>query len=1447
MKKRLICSFLVTSMLFSNCCVYAEEMQTAADEVIEIASESNEEIAAESTVDGVDDVTVSSQAADADVQSSGNSGTTEAESSAVTETTEDNDTPLSAYVTDTGFVEVLQTDPNTAKEYTLTVKSNYVLDNTTDLCCQITNISKDVECDVVIPPEIEITLADGSKVFRKVRAVADSAFEAAKVTSVTLPETIREIGPKAFLNCTNLKTLNIKGVFTAMKQAPMPLQDENGNYVYTAQLDENGKPVYDRYGKPVYQSQTDASGAPLYYETIDTENLTMASSSKRTIDTTIGANAFQGCTALEDVSISGFQKIGDMAFYGCTALKNVDFSTEGMYTATALKAVTANGASDFEIYSGKNNTVELPMVFGKNIFENCTGLETITLAKNIKTLGVSTFKGCTGLKTVNVGPTLSGVLNAASFEGCTSMENVSVVAENVTFSSFDGILYKGNAKKPTSLEYCPPMNKIHLTDENGLWAYPEGTYVLPDTVTAIADNALNNNNNLVKLIANNSVKIGKSVCKGCENLKEVHLNSFATIGNEAFKDCTSLAVFEHTYNEGIIKQTIGQSAFEGCNALGDLTLYGWAEIGANAFKNCKGITNLVASESIGTIGNNAFEGCSSMETADLSLLAYNVAAPANSKFTFGTYILKDCTSLKHVDLPIAVDGISAGTCQNCTSLETVTSGESTGSICSLAFDNCISLTTPPSPRFLVRIDAGAFNGCTSLADFPMTRSVMIIDKNAFTGCGSVNIIAPEQSKAYEYATNNGMLCTPAIDDIADEEFLRLSGNRIIGYRGGFESLTIPKDYFSKRGIASEDLWLDNNWINQAYGGSTCSMKTFLKYIDLGEVNVIGALALSGTALETADLGNARYIFRNAFASCKTLTEVTIPNTVDYMDNAVFNGCTGLKKLVFEAPEITGIATGDDGIPVISSLDDVPTIAFKTLTDNTSQGVITVNKAKSNGQFTGCTSLEEVSIETTKVHTQSTDAAEQAKVKEVAKLGLITENMFANCSSLTSIVLPYNCRSLDKDNPAVGKTAFNGCKSLETVKFGVLTDNIGQAAFQNCTSIKTVTLPHNVTVGKEAFKGCTGINRIIIPQTAKLAISDTPFIDTKEADVLCDKTSNNLTYFTAFNDPESNLSLFMSEATAKSYVGKYHYNIEYSEFLEGTDSVIVKGKLTVPDGVTVTKDGTELKTGDFVIGGDVLTITANKVQGIAQVIFANNTVVPADGVYVVPENEDVTISLVTKKQCKLNIANGAIVKNGDITLTNGSYVMSGDVLTITFEPSEKEIRSLTVNGNDFESGNTFAVTDASEEITIGIKAIANGRITIPDGVTVVRDGAQLKSGDYVTGSDKLMFSYTPSSDKEKLCVNGTPVDVTKAYTPVQGKDIILTVEEFKGIWGDVTMDGSLAADDAAAALQITLNSNSFSKEAAALADVDADGSVTATDAACILQKVLDSSFMFEVEK
>ena len=94
-------------------------------------------------------------------------------------------------------------------------------------------------------------------------------------------------------------------------------------------------------------------------------------------------------------------------------------------------------------------------------------------------------------------------------------------------------------------------------------------------------------------------------------------------------------------------------------------------------------------------------------------------------------------------------------------------------------------------------------------------------------------------------------------------------------------------------------------------------------------------------------------------------------------------------------------------------------------------------------------------------------------KKAIHLKNIGKGAFQGCSSLESLVLTPSITS-------IGQSAFQGCTSLESLDLGETITTIPSQAFYECTALKEIEIPDNVNnIGYFAFGKCTSLKKAYI--------------------------------------------------------------------------------------------------------------------------------------------------------------------------------------------------------------------------------------------------------------------------------------------------------------------------------------------------------------------------------
>ena len=259
--------------------------------------------------------------------------------------------------------------------------------------------------------------------------------------------------------------------------------------------------------------------------------------------TSIGWDAFDGCTSLKSVTIpDSVTSIGRSAFYDCRSLTSV----------TIPDSVTSIGGSAF--YDCRSLTsVTIPngvTSIGAWAFYNCTSLTSVTIPDSVTSIGGDTFRDCTSLTSVTIPDSVTSIGDGA-FASCTSLTGIWVAEGNNDYSSdASGVLFN---KDKITLVQCPGTFR---------------EYTIPDSVTSIGNGAF----------------------LGCRSLTSVTIpDSVTSIGEYAFYDCTSLTSV--TIPDSVT--SIGNGAFLGCRSLTSVTIPdSVTSIGESAFYDCSSLTDV---------------------------------------------------------------------------------------------------------------------------------------------------------------------------------------------------------------------------------------------------------------------------------------------------------------------------------------------------------------------------------------------------------------------------------------------------------------------------------------------------------------------------------------------------------------------------------------------------------------------------------------------------------------------------------------------------------------------------------------------------------------------------------------------------------------------------------------------------------------------------------------
>ena len=415
-----------------------------------------------------------------------------------------------------------------------------------------------------------------------------------KITEVVFEGNVTEIGEKAFEGCYNMKSIKLPSTLRTIGNDAF-LSTAISEIALPSRLEVIGTGAFSR---SKLTSITIPGGVTLGGDSFwrsgifgNCENLRSV-----TIDngvTAIQSYMFDGCGALESVIIpNSVRSIGDGAFSGCVSLKSI---------AVPYGVETA----------------------GANLFRDCRSLTRVDLPGSIKKIESGAFSGCRSLSSITIPQSVTFIAED-SFTDCVALERIQYNAASVsmigtgTRGSFSFSAYMGikNDTSSNEVRYSGYENQafenagserggINVTFGSGVVRVPDGLFHTKNCkIASISFEG-----------GSSCERIGAYAFYGCSMVRSIQIPSRVTeIGDYAFYCCSSITSLD--LPSGVKK--IGESAFSACESLMSITMPSYlTEIANNTFNGCKRLQGITIPYGVTRLGECAFLGCDSITSLEI--------------------------------------------------------------------------------------------------------------------------------------------------------------------------------------------------------------------------------------------------------------------------------------------------------------------------------------------------------------------------------------------------------------------------------------------------------------------------------------------------------------------------------------------------------------------------------------------------------------------------------------------------------------------------------------------------------------------------------------------------------------------------------------------------------------------------------------------------------------
>lgn len=752
-------------------------------------------------------------------------------------------------------------------------------DEWVDAHCTILGVkNKDtLPSDLVIPARI-----DEEYYVTEISGGAFSKLDGLK--SVSIPDTVRDIGENAFADCKNLNSVILgadiefisKDAFAncnAIEEVRFADIDSLCNVYFN---NKYSNPMY--FAKQVYIGDTligdclQVSAKSTWHKLDRIRKYAFCGLKIKTLkiendieSLTIDTDAFCDCDELTNTVLSDSLKYFDPL--GLLACKNLEFNEYGgaQYLGSEKNKYKAFVRAPKDIAS----LILHPdtEILCKNALKDCVNLQSIYLPSRLTNIAENAFADCFELREIELSEDLK-TLNSRELQVC----------KNIKYNVYGDLKYLGSKSNPYKavVGCCQPARSYTLHPDTeiiskGAFAYNGALeeFIAPQKLSYINEFAFKGCNSLKKIFISPNVKHIASAFDGCNAIEEVHCPDVSTWCNIKF-DAPICGHYDSCFDlyfgdkiaekiqipSGIDK--LNPYAFSNCGSIKTITLpNGLKSIGNNAFYKCKSLESINFPDGLKTISSYAFRFCDSLKSID------------TDAEEIGWMAFESCMGLESVHLTRCKE-ISAEAFKNCKLLNSVEISGSIEKIYDYTFKNCSSLRSVKLPENLTYIGYEVFRDCRSLEDINIPDGVKSIKMHAFENCRALKSIN-----------------IPAVEDLDAETFKECRSLKKVNIAVGTKYLST--EMFSWC-IALEHVSIPEG-VKTIAGEAFYNCGNLENIILPNTLKTIGNLSFAHSGLESIVIPDGvTHICDQAFLSCSSLKRIEIPDSVEHIGYDILKDC-----------------------------------------------------------------------------------------------------------------------------------------------------------------------------------------------------------------------------------------------------------------------------------------------------------------------------------------------------------------------------------------------------------------------------------------------------------------------------------------------------------------------------------------------------------------------------